>query len=298
MAEDRLFNRKVQVVISSAPTNPGEVTQDIATLEDLRVEFDVEQTFNKQPNVANVKIYNMSPEQRSLFQDREVTVKLYAGYVNTVDLVFSGDLKKSKSYKDGPDWVTELQCRGGGKEYGTRTVRHYRPRTRKAKVIKNLFKEMGLEIPKEVDVLLEGITRVYKNGKVVGGQAQWQAEKLLLEEGMTWQIRGNRVLVTRHGAPINNSVLTTLNRRTGMLGIPEITSPEKKKARRRVLVKSLLQPNIFPGSLIKVESEFVNEVILVLKAVHVGDTRSSEWFTEVEGSIFTGTYTQDVKVGE
>ena len=106
-----LFNRVV-TVIAQHKDHPDVIIQN------LRVQFDIEKFHNATLNTGTITIFNLKPENRRLLVKRKsdfesapfTTVSLIAGYEGEDAVVFRGQLINGFSTRQGPDWITTLQC--------------------------------------------------------------------------------------------------------------------------------------------------------------------------------------------
>jgi hypothetical protein len=107
----RLFDRRYKLTIDGAV----EVT-------DLDIGFQITKSTKKQPNKAEIKVYNLSHDTRAKIEgkrdrlgklDNPVKCDLEAGYADGMSLIFSGDLHTIFTEKEGPDWVTHLASADG-----------------------------------------------------------------------------------------------------------------------------------------------------------------------------------------
>ena len=84
----------------------------------ISVTFDVSRNALADANDMQLSIYNLARSTRnSLFKDRYSLIEYWqiivkAGY-DRLFTVFRGNIQESQSYRDGTDWITELQCYDG-----------------------------------------------------------------------------------------------------------------------------------------------------------------------------------------
>lgn len=88
----------------------------------LTLEFDVNRNTLASANSARFVIYNLKESvRRDIFHDRYDTlnykqVKLAAGYTHepSLPVIFQGNVINAYSYRQGPDWRTEIEAFDGG----------------------------------------------------------------------------------------------------------------------------------------------------------------------------------------
>ncbi len=278
-----LFDRRVVVQVAPPPPDFATV-QNAVEVRDLRVQFRVEKTLKRDPNTAEIQISNAAPNTRALFQVRGARVVLQAGYTGTLDVVFVGDVIMAVTTRDGPDWVTRLQCGDG-----TRLLAHARMTTSYAggtplrRVITDAARKL---LTREVDIggAVADVSKQLTQGFVAHGRAADVLDRALEGQGKEWSIQDGRLQVLPAGGTATGGVVL-LSPSTGLVGDIEPGSAEDTKKGRRVLrVKSLLQPQIRPGGRMRIESRGVNGTFRIGKVRHEGDTSGGAWYTEAEVS--------------
>lgn len=86
----------------------------------LTISFDVKRNFQTSANDCSIRIYNLSAQNRNLIRkngtdwDLSRSVKLYAGYQNNLSLIFSGQIFRCWSVREGVDFISEIECMDAG----------------------------------------------------------------------------------------------------------------------------------------------------------------------------------------
>lgn len=289
-----LFDRRVSVLVGTPPADFVSL-EGAVEIRDLRVEFKCEQDLEKEPNIADVTIYNAAPESRAVLHRKGAKVVLKAGYAegarvpfalpefSTFDTVFVGDVLVSVSSREGPDWVTRMQVSDGG-----RMLKHTRISvSQKGPVdLKKLIKDAAKKLlAREIDLLgaVDGVNAQLQAGFVAHGRAADVLTRLTDTAELEWSVQDGRVqILKRGGVSVRPTVL--LSPDTGLVGAVEPgTAKEVEKQGAAVLVvKSLLQPRIRPGCQIQVDSEGVKGLFRAEKVTHEGDTHGGAWYTTSE----------------
>jgi hypothetical protein len=91
------------------------------SIEDLRISFRVEKSLIGYPNLATIRIYNLSESTRQEIKEEGLLVRLYAGY-DTTPLLFSGDIINVIHRYEQPDWVTEIYGGDTFRSWNTSTI--------------------------------------------------------------------------------------------------------------------------------------------------------------------------------
>lgn len=286
----RSFQRKVQVTISSGVSSGFKsdkvfnVFARQAVIENLRVSFEVVKSLSREPNTATVMIYNLAEGTRREFADKHAHLVLAAGYEGSpLAELYRGDITDAKSYRNGPDWVTEISCGTGAK--ATRNARSsisLRKGGSNKDFITGLLKDAGLKMPANVDEFKSFFTgKSSENGKSVHGPTLENLHKSLRKGGINMSIQDDTVIMIKEGG-VRYGQAAVISEKTGMVGSPELGSPEKKKKKPVLSAKTLLRPDLKAGALLKVESRSINGSYKMLKVSHTGDTHGNPWYSDVE----------------
>jgi hypothetical protein len=109
------FNRQYEIAISL----PGQTDEFISIANPFTIEFEVIRNLLGSSNKATFRIYNLSPITRdkirkdswSLSVIRPIAFK--AGYNQKLSNVFVGNISTAFSYREGVDYITQIECFGG-----------------------------------------------------------------------------------------------------------------------------------------------------------------------------------------
>ncbi len=253
----------------------------------LDFSFTVTKSLRREPNVAEVKVWNLSASSRqSLEAAEEQRIRLEAGYAEDVHVIFEGDLRKASSSREGSDIVTTVE--GGDGERGfrqARTNRSFGEGTSVRSVIEDVARGMGIGVGNlEAQTQgrgFEGLGAIYEEGTVVSGSSRETLTGLVRSVGLEWSVQdGNLQLLPFRVALRQTAVLLTPE--TGLIGSPSIDSENVLQAR------ALIIPGIFPGRKVDVRAEFVRGIYRVTKATYTGSTFGQEWYVDVEGGVVDG----------
>jgi len=283
-----MFNRKVRVIIASFES------------EEIRVNFNIEKSLVGYPNLANIKIYNLSESNRNIIEEKGLHVQLFAGYEDTeAPMLFFGDVVNIVHQKSGADWISEIFAADGVNILSTATINKTLPAgTTTGQVYDELVGQM--------DGISKGVTEGLKNclsGKrsllrelqLSGNIKDW-LDKLSKDCGFDYSVNDGVIETTPSKAPISDVPPTIINQATGMIGSPERTEIG-------INVKNLLLPALKLGRTIKVESisEKINVgnlffrkippirnegVYRIDKLIHVGDNYDNPWETSIQARNF------------
>jgi hypothetical protein len=278
----RLFKHAVALALSK-PLNGdffkhGSTT---TTITGLRVTYEVEKHTGKEPNTCRVEIYNLAERTRSELQEKPVHVLLQAGYEDTVETLFQGDLTWADSKKDGADWITTLQLGDGERAFQhARVSRSYRAGVPALTALNEVARAMGLRARPSARVRAQ-LARQFTGGLVLHGACRSELTRLLAPLGVDWSIQDGELQVLRSDEH-RTELPVLVSQDTGMIGSPEFGAPEKKGGRPLLTVNMLLNPRVVAGGRIQVTSRHVNGVFRVERVTHTGDTHGDDWTTTAE----------------
>lgn len=253
----------------------------------LRTQFRVELTDQKEPNQAEISIFNLASQSRTRVQKKGVLSKIEAGYIGNTSLIFRGNLDYGTTTKQGTDWVTSLQSSDGGPQFrGSRINTSFTQGTSIVDAIKAAAEATGLGLGNLATELTKGLPRTtavqFVKGLVVSGVASQELDKLLKRAGFNMSIQQGQIQLTRGSEPIDPSVAVVLQSGTGLIGSPEAGDDGKLVAR------SLLQPQLLPGHLIRLKSGLragvfeIDGFFRIDKVTFTGDTWGGDWYADCE----------------
>jgi len=275
-----LFERRAALV---AGIGSGQAIR----IESLDFSFQVVKNLRREPNTAEIKIYNLAPSSReSLEAAEEQRIRLETGYREDVHTIFEGDLRKASSTREGPDIVTTIEGGDGERAFRqARTNRSFGEGTSVRSVIEDVAGGMGLGVgnleAQTTGAGFEGLGSIYSEGTVVSGSSRESLTGLCRSIGLEWSVQdGNLQLLPFRTALRQTAVL--LSPQTGLVGSPSIDSENVLEA------KALIIPGIFPGRKVDVRAEFVTGVYRVTKATYQGSTFGAEWYVTIQGRAVDG----------
>ncbi len=291
MAGETLFLRKVVVLIARPLASDfASLSAEVTEITELRVAFKVTKTLVKDPNSAEIKIYNLAESTRAKLPGTGSKVVLKAGYEDTVEQIFIGDARSIESKREGVEWVTTLKCGDG-----ERAVQHARVNesfgvnTLASNVITTLGEATGLDTG-NLSTLAKGgaFPGRYTQGYAASGKAFKELEKALSAAGYELSIQDGALQVLKPGETTTESVIE-LSEDSGLVGSPEVSGGEKKEGKKNTApskpvlqVKSLLHGGFRCGRRVAVTSRQYKGVYKCVKVEHTGDSAGGEFYSALE----------------
>lgn len=281
-------------MIVASPLEEDYLNLSAQTVEisDLRVQFKVEKSLEKNPNSAEIKITNLSEHTRASMTTFGSKVILRAGYGDRQAQLFVGDARVIDHTREGADWVTRIQAGDGARGYSHgRVSRSFPPGTPFADVIGFVGNALGIDGSAITKKVASVAGRQFAHGYTAHGRASTELDKVLRAAGYEWSIQDGKLQVLEPGEGTTEKVVE-LSSDSGLIGSPEmsVSKPRKKaktgkakKTKPPVLkFKALLSADIAPGRRVSFVSEKHTGIHRVLKITHSGDTHGGDWFTEGE----------------
>lgn len=302
-----LFLREAEIII-------GSESGKAISIKDLRFEFDIQKTSGKTANKCNLKIYNASQDNIKKLETVNNIVIIKAGYKNNggATTIFTGTVCRSLTYQDGADILTEMDLRDSVIALRDAKISISRPPNVSALSILNLVvNNFGLPLKMSLKVN----DKQYQSGFAFNGRARDAMDRVCSFLGLEWSAQDGEIQVIKKGG-VYAETAVLLNKDSGLIDYPRReakTMTEKKaaesgikygqkgvvrtvvdveeptaKIKDRVTlevqgyrVRSLLNPAIYPGSYIKLESRGISgEFFRVEEARMTGDTHGQAWTTE------------------
>lgn len=288
----RLYHRNVRLTIVTRPTgfignNPGffEELDNAVTITAMRVRATIEKNSGKHPNKTAIKISNLSEDTRTQIERAKVSARLEAGYDGVYRLIAIGDVRPNGAYsrrEDSTEIVTTLELGDGLAAFAhARMNRCYRPPITVLRVLTDCANSMGMALPPEIQQSAE-LRQAISDGVSLHGPTRDVLTRLLAPYGFNWSSQNGRLSILRDEQARPGEAIP-VNTGTGLINIPERTTPDSDKGKVEVKFQSLLYPEIEPGKICRLESEHLNLDVKVTDVKHELDTDSDQYTTDVTG---------------
>jgi hypothetical protein len=262
----------------------SELTVGTTRITGLRISFRCKSDLQAEPNTAEVRVWNLSPETRSKMQERPIAMLLMAGYEEGMGQVFLGEVRDVSHRKESADLITTILSGDGDGALRSRINLSLAAGARVGDALEAIANKLGVGTGGALDKLRKGDIRgglkEFVNGTVLSGSGWKELDRLIKSTGLEASIQGGQLQVLERGkATQDDAVLLTPQ--TGLIGSPEAGQDGE------VRLRSLLQPGIYPGRKIKIESFGVKGLFRAQSVEHAGDTHGSDWYTEIEARPLT-----------
>jgi hypothetical protein len=293
------YLRKLSVIVAQADGTGLE-------LAEFRCKFKVQRGDIQTPNSLDLRIYNLSDNTRNKIASKEFTqVAIKAGFPGNFGLIFQGTIKQSRKGRvDQKDSYVDITAADGDEAYHFATISATIPAGTKpggiADAILNAMKAHGITKGYQPNFPQNGCVR----GKVLYGMARDAARDFAWAQNCKWSIQDGALTFIPYTSYIPGQIIPVITPSTGLIGVPEQTQ-------QGLNIRVLLNPNIKVGQLIKLDSTDINKLrfdlstdkltlsnnlflngrvlntpnpdglYYVMVANHTGDSRGTEWYTDV-----------------
>jgi len=271
-------------------TRSWELSVDTLKLTGHRIRFQVTKTLKKEPNTAEITIYNLSDDQAAqLMAAKAPLVRLHAGYDNSgpsgspgLAQIFLGHALHVECVVEGANTLLTVTTGDGADEYKTARV-HTNVGTGQipiATVLRAIatafrLKEGNVEsVCKQLDASPLGRSMIHTSGVLSGSCADLLSD-FCRAAGYEFSIQDGCLQIL----PINKaleSFAVRLTPDTGLVGSPTISS------KGVVSGTCLIQPNLDPGRQVEIDSRFVQGHYRLERVDYTGDTEGDDWYVNFE----------------
>jgi hypothetical protein len=247
----------------------------------LRMSFLVEKTLRKEPNTAELSIWNLSEATRKEIERKPLYVRIDAGYDGRLERVFTGNLRFGESEKTGENWITRLDLADGDRAFRfARVNRSFKPGVTARTAIREAARAMGLEAQFS-DAAGRELDAQFVSGLAMFGGAADEITRLLSAFGMSWSIQDGSLQILRAGEHRANEAIV-ISQDSGLEGPPAFGAPTRKRSKPILKFESKLKPPLSPGGRVSLVSERVTGIFKLERVTHRGDTHEGEWNSSCE----------------
>lgn len=254
-----LFGRKYRLQVGSL------------VVEELTVEFLIKTSLKREPNTAEIKIWNLNENSRDFIEASRDRLQFDAGHVSTgIGTIFIGDLSRATSRYEGASWVTKLEA-GDGRDRirSSRVSGSHAPGSRVGAILRNVGSSLGVGTGNLAEIA-DRLTRSTTGQTTTHGYSADVLDRLVTSEDLEWSVqRGNLQFLERGRALAGEAIL--LRAGSGLIG-----SPDRDKD-GIVSCDAAIMPDLFPGRSVRVESRKVTGDFRCARAEYKGNDKRGDW---------------------
>lgn len=240
--------------------------QTITVQYPFTLKFDVDRSAFSGTNNGNFQIYNLGYDvQALLWKDRfdltkYVTMWVYAGYEDVMPLIFMGDVQECTSYRNGVDFITDIQATDGGYlfQYGFVNTTFSKDAD-----FQFLLQELLANVPTcDIGYITTNVKQVRKRGRTFIGQTTklleaYDFDEVFVDNGQLHILGKNDVIPGQ---------LMVLTADSGMIGTPH-------RGEQSITVDTIFEPQLVVGQALSLQSKiypFLNQNYKLVGLRHYG----------------------------
>jgi hypothetical protein len=270
---EQLFKRYIAVTFANKENS------EATRFTGLRVIFQVEKNSESTANTAKISVFNLSAKGRALVERKKAVVILEVGYGQKIAQLFYGDITRAYISRQGPDWVTTVECGDGSEALRSVHVdKSYAPGTDLKQVIKDVAQSFVDQGKVVLGSLLGLESETAQAGMALSGGSKTILDDLTAKQGLEWSIQDNTLQVLPKDKDSGlQAVLLTPS--TGLIGSPVKREIEGGSG---VEFTALIQPQLIPGRLVMIKSREIDGVYKLRAVSFSGDTHGQSFYASAK----------------
>lgn len=278
------FGRNVELFIDnegqSTSGRDAQSTTNRITIKGLKINFKVGKSGNPEPNLAEVKVYNLSSSTiRQITRDSIVTLN-FSYDSDPLILLATGKVTDISTQKIKPNVITTIKFNDSYEEIINKKISvSFGANTTAKNIIDTVVSNLKLSVKS-----LLGISEFkYKTGFAFNGSLKDLLNQITTDVDTNWSFQNNSLKIYSEN---DQTTAIVCSPETGLIGSPEqtvVTLKGQKLPGWRF--KILLDPKIEPGGLVLLKSKIIPEgegIFSVINIDHTGDSIEGDNFSEVE----------------
>lgn len=279
----------------------------------IRIVFDITKTILRDPNLAEITLYNLSPDtEREIIQEGTQIV-LVAGYEQP-GIIFKGQVFQAlRGKENGVDYFLKLICLDGDAYMNLAFVSGtITPNSTRQQIAQQVLRDSTIQLDSVVvDNLpntnfVDGSSPTNERAKVVFGDPSKYLDNISKMGNSSFYIDNNEGRFFNPISTGGKSDAHLLTVETGLIGVPQ-------QVDYGVEAKCLLNPSIRLGDFIKIDNRSVLQqqltigqipylldsdgIYRIIKIHYSGDSRGQDWYCDLT-TITQGGVIPSMLVGQ
>ncbi len=260
--------------------------------EGLQVTFDISKMADNKKtkgNSASIEIYNLSRSQAALLEGEYLECKFSIGYVDQGPrVIVSGNVTDVTTRKSGDDRITTIRM---GEGYTDLNHQKLKQMVSPGKTVGDVLDEIVKQMPGVARGSIVGtnLNNPIVHGWRLTGTPREMLKKVCDAHDLEYNVSGGVLNVSEVNGLLTKDVTLApvLSPTTGLIDEPFYTSedgrkhPKDKRRRRGVQFVCLLNTELLPGRIIKLEDTVINGFYRINASRFNGDFRGNPWYAEV-----------------
>ena len=281
------YNRQFELFISDRNAPFIAATND----RQFKIIFSILLDFGGFNTYADIAIYNLSKDTAGQVFKKGEYVGFRAGYVDTIDYLFKGEIVNIIREKQGSNTITRLICKGGALSQERSTInKSFESGVTVQELCRACAEALGFPIIINDDDFPE--VSPYLSGYHLTGDPKVKLNQLARSHNFKWMIEKEKLIIVGNNSSRKGNVVT-VSASTGMVGIPEIT-----EIGADVIVR--INPSLKIGGEFEIKSEFaqvnysnvyfqdvpetLGQGVYIIQKLQIdGDSYGDIWNTKISG---------------
>lgn len=257
----------------------------------LQLTFDISKMADNKKtkgNSASIEVYNLSRSQAALLEGEYLECTLMIGYEDQGPrIVVSGNVTEVSTRKEGDDRVTQIRMGEGYTELNHRKLKQM---VSPGKTVADIIDEIQKQMPGVArgSVIGTNLNNPVVHGWRLTGTPREMLKKVCDAYDLEYNISGGVLNVTDVNGLVSKDteLAPVVSPSTGLIDEPFYTSedgrkhPKDKRRRRGVQFTCLLNTELIPGKIVKLEDTVINGFFRVNAVRFEGDFRGEPWYAE------------------
>lgn len=257
----------------------------------LQLTFDISKMADNKKtkgNSASIEIYNLSRSQAALLEGEYLECTLMIGYKDQGPrVVVTGNVTDVSTRKSGDDRITQIKMGEGYTDLNHKKLKHM---VSPGKTVQDVIDEIAKQMP---GVARGSIVGTNLNNPIVHGWRLTGTPREMLKKvcdayDLEYNVSGGVLNVSDVNGLTSKDVNSApiISPTTGLIDEPFYTSedgrkhPKDKRRRRGVQFVCLLNTELIPGHIVKLEDTVINGFYRINAVRFNGDFRGNPWYAE------------------
>ena len=275
----RRYLRKIRVTIGDE--------SEAVLIDDLFVSFRIKRKATNTPASGDISIYNLNERNETRIRERGRTVTLEAGYVDAVEKIFSGDVRRVDRQRSALDRITQISIGGNLKKLNEAVFnKSYWGQVPIRDIVRDAVSEIDMSLGPIELVPDEEFEFDYK----ASGSAIKTLTRILVPRGVQWYEEDGTIRFTSIGKSGDDRASgIIINEQTGMIDTPTVTDDG-------IRVRTMLDARLKIDTKIRVETTvpeiYPDTIYKVIEVEHEGDNRAGDFATTIEARQVDSAFDQ------
>lgn len=261
---------------------------------DHQIMFNINKGSTANNRKSTLSIVNLSKDKVDYLvqnRDKNVVIKLEAGYKDNLKVVFKGTVDKVENTEDTQDRITKLTLGEGSvnKKEAT-TLRAYPRGTDINLMVQDIITDLGIPVGNIQQILGNTIYPLKKTwhgstSSILAQIADWYDYRFSIQNGAAYFVDDNARFIEQ---------VALLTKDTGLIGFPKPITENASVTTNSTTsqigfkVKCLMDGSIQPETTVYLRSGDIDDAFKVIKVDYKGNYRGNDWYCEFECKKVTG----------